>query len=67
MFMILLRVTRHGDQIEDMVLPPMDDMVQLANHLSERMLIKTEILRSEFEVERKTTNQEILRLQEDLG
>ena len=59
-----------------MVLPPIDDMVQLDNLLPKRMpteaeilrsKIEAEILRSEFEAERKTANQKILRVQEDLG
>ena len=48
-----------------MVLPPINDMVQPANLLPKRMPIEVEILRSEFETERKTTNQKILRLQKD--
>ena len=42
-------------------------MVQPSNLLLERMSTEAEILRSKFEVERKTTNKKILRLQEDLG
>ena len=50
-----------------MVLPPVDDMVQPASLLSKRVPTQAKILRSEFEVKWKTTNQKILRLQEDLG
>ena len=50
-----------------MVLSPIDDMGQLANLLSKRMLIEIEIRRSEFEADKKIPNQKILRLQEDLG
>ena len=56
-----------SNRIKDLVLPLVDDMVQSTNLLSERMPIEAEILRSEIDVERKITNQKILRLQEDLG
>ena len=53
--------------IKYLVLPPVNDMIQLASLLSKRMPTEVEILRSEIEDERKITNQNILRLQEDLG
>ena len=56
-----------SNRIKDMVFPPIDDMIQPVNLLPKRMPIEVEILRSEFETERKTTNQKILRLQKDLG
>ena len=49
-----------------MVLSLINDMVQLASLLSKKVPTEVEILRSEIEAERKTTNFKILRLQEDL-
>ena len=46
--------------VKDMLLPPIDDMVQPTSLLPERVPIEAEILRSEFEAERKVTNQKIL-------
>ena len=51
-----------SNRVKDMVLPPIDDMVQPISLLPERMLIEAAILRLEVETERKTTNQKILRL-----
>ena len=45
-----------SNQIKDLVLPPDDDMVQPASLLLKRMPTKAEILRSEIEAKRKTTN-----------
>ena len=39
--------------VKDVVLSPIDDMVQLANLLLKMMPTEVEILRSEFEVEKK--------------
>ena len=50
-----------------MVLPLVDDMIQLASLLLERMPTEVEILRLKIEAERKATNQKILSFQEDLG
>ena len=55
------------NQVKDLVLPPINDMVQLACLLPEKLPTKAEILRSKIEAERKVTNLKILRLQEDLG
>ena len=52
---------------KNMMLPPIDDRVQPASLLLERVPIEADILRSKFEAERKATNQKILKLQEDLG
>ena len=48
--------TWRSNQVKDMVLPPIDDMVQLTSLLPKRTPIEAKILRSEFEVERKATN-----------
>ena len=56
-----------SNQVKDLVLPPIDDMVQLACLLSKRVPTATEILRSKIKVKRKETNLKILRLQKDLG
>ena len=53
--------------VKDLVLHPIDDMVQPASLLPERVLTESEILRSKIEAERKETNFKILTLQEDLG
>ena len=55
------------NRVKDLVLPPIDDMVQSTCLLSEKVPTEVEILRSEIEVERKATNLKILRFQEDLG
>ena len=55
------------NQTKDMVLPSIDDTVQPVNLLPEKMPTEAEILRWKFEAERKTTNQKIMRLQENLG
>ena len=56
-----------SNQVKDLVLPPIDDMVQPTCLLLERVPIEAEILRLEIETERKSTNLKILQLQKDLG
>ena len=41
-----------SNRIKDLVLPPFDDMIQLASLLSESMSTKVDILRSKIETER---------------
>ena len=53
--------------VTDLVLPPIDDMVEPGCLFLEKMPTEAEILRSKIEAERKATNLKILRLQEDLG
>ena len=50
------------NRVKDMVLPPIDDMVQSINLLPKRMPTKVEILIFEFEAKRKAANKKILRL-----
>ena len=50
-----------------MVLPPIDDLVQLDNLLPERMPTKVEILKQKFKVETRVNQEKIMRFQKDLG
>ena len=45
----------------------MDDLVQSANLLPERMPTNVEILKQEFDVEKRVSREKNIRLQEDLG
>ena len=49
-------LTWRSNRAKDMVLPPIKDIVQPANLLSKRMPTEVEILRSEFDAEKKATN-----------
>ena len=57
--------TQRLNQVKDLVLPLIDDMVQPASLLQEKVPTEVEILRPKIEAERKGTNLKILRLQED--
>ena len=48
-----------SNQVKDMVFPPVDDIVQPASPLLEIVPTEAEILRFEFEADRKVTNQKI--------
>ena len=50
-----------------MVLPSIDDLVQPTNLLPKRMPSEVEILKQEFEAEKRVNKEKIMRLQEDLG
>ena len=60
-------LTWKSNRVKDLALPLIDNMVQPACILPNKVPIEDEILRLEIEVERKATNLKILRLQEDLG
>ena len=49
-----------------MVLPPIDDLVHPTSLLPERMPSEVEILKLEFEIERRVNREKIMRFQEDL-
>ena len=48
---------RHGDRTKDMVLPPIDDLVQSTNVLLERMPTEVEILKQEFKAKKKVNSE----------
>ena len=60
-------VAQRSNQVKDVVLSPMDDLVQSANLLPERMPTNVEILKQEFDVEKRVSREKNMRLQEDLG
>ena len=59
--------TQRSNWVKDMVLPPIDDLVQPVNLLLERMPIEVKNLKQETEVERRATRKKNMRHQNDLG
>ena len=64
---LLQRATWRSNWVKDMVLPSIDNLVQPTNLLPKRMPSEVEILKQEFEAEKRVNREKIMRLQEDLG